>query len=74
MVCFTLSQPMSGPVLQTLSDTLVADALESKSSTDKPKVRSSEEASVFPCHWCLVDSVKAPRKIFDYNRRYINID
>lgn len=33
-----LSQPMAGPVLDTLADTLIPDAMEAKSQTDKPKV------------------------------------
>lgn len=37
---------MAGPVLQTLSDTLIPDAPEFKKNTDKPKVRSAKEASV----------------------------
>lgn len=34
---FILSQPMPGPVLESLSDTLLPDAVKTK--TDKPKVK-----------------------------------
>lgn len=37
-ICVILSQPMAGPVLDTLADTLIPDAMEAKSQTDKPKV------------------------------------
>lgn len=33
-----LSQPMAGAVLDTLADTLIPDAMEAKTQTDKPKV------------------------------------
>eukprot|EP00066_Takifugu_rubripes_P023229 XP_011612495.1 PREDICTED: calpastatin isoform X1 [Takifugu rubripes] len=36
-------KPMAGPVLQTLSDTLLPGSLESKSNTDKPKKQQPEE-------------------------------
>lgn len=38
VIFMILSQPMAGPVLDTLADTLIPDAMEAKSQTDKPKV------------------------------------
>ncbi|XP_029682280.1 calpastatin isoform X9 [Takifugu rubripes] len=37
-------KPMAGPVLQTLSDTLLPGSLESKSNTDKPKGKSKSKS------------------------------
>ncbi|CAI5688513.1 unnamed protein product [Oreochromis niloticus] len=39
-------KPMAGPVLESLSDTLLPDAVKGKSKTDKPKKQQAEEPSV----------------------------